>query len=318
MAQCAARLGKKVALLKRVGLLGRQEPDVLVRRAASAGELEAAYRLVHDMFLEKGYIDPYPGGLRVRVFEALPEMATFVATRGSEAVGVMSFVEDSPDLGLPSDVCFRSALQTLRDARRFVGEITNLAIRPDHRNTAAFLELARAVFAHATSVGCDDMVIAVSPGHVPFFRDVLQADPWVGRRCYSHSKEDIVEGMRWDLRVSRDRVIRADRELGEDAFLEGFFYVGNPFRDQVASWTAQARVAFLRPALLRTLFVERSALLSRCSPEQLDALGLRWGRAGAHLLTSEIVKREARASEVQASAIPAPVMQAAQDRLVPA
>lgn len=62
-------------------------------------DLPAAYGLVHDAFVDKGYIHTHASGLRLRPFEALPEMATFVAVVDDAVAVVMAIVPDSPDLG---------------------------------------------------------------------------------------------------------------------------------------------------------------------------------------------------------------------------
>ncbi|KPK49027.1 MAG: hypothetical protein AMK72_05570, partial [Planctomycetes bacterium SM23_25] len=118
MSSVTDRFAKKVALLKRLGLFDADDRSVVVRRAIVRDDLARAYRLVHDVFVDKGYIDPGPNGIRIRLFEALPEMATFVAEVDRRIVAVMSIVPDSEDLGLPSDKAFSQELDGLRSAGR--------------------------------------------------------------------------------------------------------------------------------------------------------------------------------------------------------
>jgi hypothetical protein len=40
------------------------------KKLITTEDLGAARQLVHDAFVEKGYIEPRPGGIRVRKFEA--------------------------------------------------------------------------------------------------------------------------------------------------------------------------------------------------------------------------------------------------------
>lgn len=271
------RFARKVALLKRVGLFDANDRSVVVRRAIVRDDLIRAYRLVHDVFVDKGYIDPGPNGIRIRLFEALPEMATFVAEADGQMVGVMSIVPDSPDMGLPADKCFKTELDRLRDAGRKVAEVTNLAVLSAYRRSNAFMELAKPVLAQALSAGCDDVFIAISPGHARFFQDVLQFEPWGERRSYSDEKMDIVEGKRWNLRTLERRLLDCDRLLGDDACLHEHFFPGNAYHQYVRPWALMAKRAFLDPDVLRALFVKRCHLLERCSPEQRLAISRRWG-----------------------------------------
>lgn len=279
MLLCKDRFARKVALLKRVGLFDTDDKSITVRRAIAGEDLTRAYELVHDVFVGEGYIDPKPGGIRVRPFEALPEMATFVAEADGQMVGVMSIVPDSPDMGLPADKCFKTELHRLRDAGRKVAEVTNLAVLSAYRRSNAFMELAKPILAQALSAGCDDVFIAISPGHAGFFQDVLQFEPWGERRSYSDEKMDIVQGKRWNLRTLERRLLDCDRLLGDDACLHEHFFPGNAYHQYVRPWALMAKRAFLAPDVLRALFVDRSGLLERCTPEQRLAISRRWGSA---------------------------------------
>jgi hypothetical protein len=271
------RLRKKVALFKRIGFIGGNSQEIRTRRAITLTDLEAAYELVYQLFLAKDYIDATPEGIRLRSFEALPEMATFVSEINGEIVGVMSIVPDSPDLGLPSDKAFRKEIDELRKQGRKVCEVTNLAIRRDRWNSGVFLSLAQPILAHALSIDADDIFIAISPGHAAFFEGVLQLEPWGDARDYSKEKADTVEGKRWDLRSLEASLREADGLLGEDAFLHDHLFAKNSHHHYVRSWATLARRMFMEPEPLRRLFVERSHFLSRCGSEVLDAIRRRWG-----------------------------------------
>jgi hypothetical protein len=278
MLACEDKLVKKVALLKRLGLFDPNSP-VTVRRAVSRKDLQAAYQLVHSAFVEKGYIEPRPGGLRIRTFETLPEMATFVAELEQEIIAVMSIVPDSEAMGLPSDGAFGQEIDSLRRSGRRVCEITNLAVVGQHRRSNAFPELTRACFAQALAWQCDDIFIAISPGHAAFFEGVLQFEPFGDQRSYSAEKEDVVEGKRLDLGTIDERWRQADRDLGDGAFLHDYYFKHNSYHHCVRRWSSVARRAFLEPELLRELFVEQSGFLQRCRPEVLEAICRCWGDA---------------------------------------
>ncbi len=227
----------------------------MIERAVHAEELVAAYRLVHDTFADEGLIEASPSRLRVRACELSPSMATFVARASSEVVGVMSVIGDSRELGLPSDPVFGRELAVLRDRRRRIAEITNLAIAPEFRKTSVFLGLARAVLAWGMDLGFDDGFAAVSPKHGPYFERILCFTPWGERRSYRLDADDPVRGFRLDLRGFEGALREVDRGLGERAALHAWFFASNPFRGTSLSTSEAARAAFASedvPARLRS------------------------------------------------------------------
>lgn len=229
--------------------------EVVIERAVHADELVAAYRLVHDTFVDEGLIDASPSLLRVRACELSPAMATFVARSCSGVVGVMSVIGDSPELGLPSDPVFGRELAVLRDRGRRVAEITNLAITPEFRKTSVFLGLARAVLAWGMDLGFDDGFAALSPKHGPYFERILCFTPWGERRSYRLDADDPVRGFRLDLRGFESALCEVDRSLGERAALHAWFFASNPFRGASQRASEDASAAFLRedvPARLRS------------------------------------------------------------------
>jgi hypothetical protein len=273
------RAKRRLALLRRSGLFNSSPEGIEIRRATYLEDFLGAYSLVYRTFVREGYINERRVGLRLRIFEALPEMATFIATADGHLAAVMSVVADSPDLGLPSDHCFKPELDELRRQGRKVCEITNLAVDERYRNSTTFPELTRVVFAQALAEGCDDVFIAISPGHARFFEEVLQFDPCGDQRDYGDEKKDLVEGKRMDLRLIRRRFVQTDQQLGTDALLENYFFTASAYHALVRNWTVASAEAFTDVQLLCELFIDRSSLLSRATPEQRAALRQRWGEA---------------------------------------
>jgi hypothetical protein len=103
-------------LLKRAGLVGEKKSSCVHGRATTAVELEQAYRLVYQVFVDRGFVIPSATGLRMRPYELCPETATFISkSSSSSVVGVMSVLEDSLDLGLASDIAFKAELDEIRE-----------------------------------------------------------------------------------------------------------------------------------------------------------------------------------------------------------
>lgn len=271
------RESRRMALLRRAGLFGTDTKGAIIRRAVSAEELAAAYRLVHDAFVEKGYITPQPSGLRLRVTEALPQTATFIAVAGGKVVGVQGIAVDTDELGLPSDGVFRQEIDALRIGGRRVCEATNQAVAVDYRKTAVPTEMMRCMFAHALSIGCDELITTVSPGHARFF-ELLGFKQISPVRSYSTELDDPVVVMSVNVYELAERAARAQEEQDDAAvFVRCRCLEDNPYRQQVNDWAAEAAKTFTDPAVLRRLFVDQGNLLGNCSAEELAAICRLWG-----------------------------------------
>lgn len=287
----AEKRKKRLSRLMRQGFFGSDTRSAVIRRAVTADELEAAYRLVHDCFTERNRMAPAPGGLRMRLWEALPDTATFIACVDGRIVGVHSLVMSTPELGLPSDAIFRDEIDVLRMGPnpmesgngRIVCEATNLAIAPAYRNSAVATELMRCLFAHALMVGCGELIAAVSPGHRRFYE-------LLGFETISAVRSGPAEGaapvvlMRVNVTNLVDRVSAADDDSdGVTLFIKCRCLAANPYREQVHLWDAEARTLFAEPEELRRLFIEASGWLDRCTDEERDAVSQSWG---AHVLAT--------------------------------
>lgn len=275
--QPKVRESRRMALLRRAGLFGTDTKGAVIRQAISVQELAAAYRLVHDAFVEKGYIRPQPKGIRLRATEALPQTATFIAVVGVEVVGVQSITVDTDELGLPSDEAFRQEIDSLRVGGRRVCEATNQAVAVDYRKTAVPTELMRCMFAHARLIGCDELITTVCPGHARFF-ELLGFEQVSPVRSYSSKIDDPVVVMRVNVGDLIERAVQAqDEQDSGTLFVRTRCLEDNPYHGQVSDWAAAAAKTFTDPAALRELFVAQGDLLRDCSAEEIAAICRLWG-----------------------------------------
>ena len=269
------RESRRLALLKRAGMFGNVD-NATICRAANYHDLTSAYRLVHDMFVFQGILQPTEFGMRIRPWEAQPETASVIAKTASQVVGVTSVVFDSVDMGLPSDRAFLTETQALRQMGRRVCEGTNWAIA--HGNTSVMTELMRCSLAHAMARGCDDFIGAVSPGHLPFYR-LLGFEQIGSLRSYSDEYYDPVVLVRLNVADFDRRFADVDADAdGDEAFLKSYYLVNNPYHRFVATWQILCDRFFADATLVRELFVHNSDLLDQCTPAQLEGLRRRWDR----------------------------------------
>jgi len=275
--QGAKPRSRRMALLQRAGLFTALPKGVTIERATGLEDLRDAYHLVHEIFVDEGYIRPFPGELRMRAFEALPDTATLVAKADGKIVGVQSLIPDAEYVGIPSDRAFRGEIDALRSEGRRVCEAANEAVAAEYRRSAIPTELMRCCFAHAVSTGCTDVVTAVSPGHAKFYA-LMGFETISPVRSFSEMLRDPVVVVRFNFDTVRDHVAKAEAQDAEDeAVLVDYYLNSNPYNDRVASWSRTAEEFFEDPQTLRELFDDLSKLLSRCNLNELRAIGQSWG-----------------------------------------
>ncbi|MFH1023768.1 MAG: hypothetical protein V1809_10330 [Planctomycetota bacterium] len=155
-----------------------------------AGDLESrkkAYRLVYQLYREKGYARHDLSGMWVSIHDAAPETATLLVERLSDgaAVGAITVVFDSP-LGLPADNAYAGELNPLRAAGRRLAEVVSLGVT---EGVDAGREILVKLFDYAHLLsreirGATDFVITVNPRHVRFYEKTLLCEKAGPERAY--------------------------------------------------------------------------------------------------------------------------------------
>lgn len=271
------RESRRMKLLKRAGLFTNDTMGAEITRACSVGDLQSAFRLVHDTFVEAGYVLRHPSGIRVRAYEAVVETATFVAKSDQQVVGVQSIVLDSPDLGVPSDQSFRKEIDVLREGGKKIAEATNEAICPSYRKSAVPTELMRSCFAHAVANGCNELLTTVSPGHAKFY-ELLGFRVVSEVRSYSSKIDDPVLVVSLDIDGLEERFRGVTVEDGDDeGFIYSYYIADNPYNRYVDTWGILAERTFTDPAFLQELFLVGTPLLQECSEEDRRKICDHWG-----------------------------------------
>lgn len=278
---------RKLKMLRRTGLFGDDLKGAIIERACTADDLRQAYRLVHDVYLGTGFIASDPSGMRVRIFETSAETATFVAKVEGKVVAVLSVVEDSPDLGLPSDCVFKPELDAMRRAGRRLCEVTNQAVAEEYRKSGVPTELMRCAIAVSLTEGYDEAIAAVSPSHNGFY-DLMGFRQVGSQRSYSTTIDDPVIAV--SMNIDQYREPEAEAETSATGrFMRQFLTEGNVFLSRVTDWALEARKQFLTPSLLKCLFVLEKNFLADCSSEELEILYRRWGHETFVKVTADML-----------------------------
>ena len=177
------------------------------RFAASRAERESALRLVHDNYVSAGLC---PHGTADIVYYrplGLPaSRMAIVQDPAGRMVGTLSIVEDNA-LGLKLDHTYHAEVAQLRARQRGLAELTCLAIRHQslREATAVFFTLTRFLFRYAAWRGLDDLLMAIHPRHLAFYRRFFHVTQFGPRRSYEDVQGQPAVACRVDLHtVTRD------------------------------------------------------------------------------------------------------------------
>ncbi len=90
-------------------------------------DVSVALALVHDSFVEAGYMTPAPSGHRMILPYLNPGTSFFLARRAERSIGASALIADGP-LGLPADRSFAEEIDELRREGRPLSECGSLVV----------------------------------------------------------------------------------------------------------------------------------------------------------------------------------------------
>lgn len=167
---------KSQILRDRVELELSLPKKLVFKLAESRDELSQAFSLLHDSYVDEGYMDPHPSGMRIIKYHALPNSSTLIGLLDGKVVATMLTIRNSA-IGLPSNELVDIA-ELVKDGTR-VAEISSLAIHKDYRYWSGGLLFPLIKFLMEYCMryyGVDAMIISVNPKHVNFYKSILLFD----------------------------------------------------------------------------------------------------------------------------------------------
>lgn len=141
--------------------------------ADTQAELEACFSLLHDAYVESGFMKPDPSGLRVTLYHALPTTTTLCAKWDGEVVGTISLIRESA-LGFPLQKIFD--LTPVRQHTGNLAEVSALAVHRSFRKTggAILFPLMKFMYEYATQYfDTRHLLIAVNPNRIEMYESLL-------------------------------------------------------------------------------------------------------------------------------------------------
>lgn len=146
---------------------------LVLKIAETKEELEACFSVLHDAYVDNGFMRPDPSGMRVTIYHALPTTATLCAKYDGEVVGTISLIRES-SLGLPLQQIFD--LSALREKGGHIAEVSALAIHRKFRKKGGSIlfPLMKFICEYCTNlVDIRHLVIAVNPAHIEMYESLL-------------------------------------------------------------------------------------------------------------------------------------------------
>ncbi|MDA3788009.1 MAG: N-acyl-L-homoserine lactone synthetase [Desulfobacula sp.] len=186
--------------------------DIIFRPAVSLDDHIKCFRLLHEVYVRSGYIDPSETCLRIIPQHSNPASKVFLGCHVNgdsqrTPVYTISLFPDSEE-GLPMDEGFKSQLDTLRNQGRAIAEVGCLASNPSFRRRDMNIPMLgnRIMHQYATQhLGVDDLVITVHPKYQWVYEDLLLFEKIGAMREYSYVKNNPAIALRLDLRSAEKK-----------------------------------------------------------------------------------------------------------------
>ena len=155
--------------------------DVTFREASSIEDYMSCFRLVHDVYVEAGFIQPANPPLRIVRHHSNPEARVFMGclknNKAEKApIYTVSLFPDNEQEGLPMDCGFKRQVDVLRNQGRRLVEVGCLASHPLYRKgnkNIPMLANRMLVLYAINTIGADDLLITTLPKYLRIYEDIL-------------------------------------------------------------------------------------------------------------------------------------------------
>ena len=229
-------------------------PRLILKIADTREELEACFSVLHDAYVDSGFMKPDPSGMRVTIYHALPTTTTLCAKYDGQVVGTISLIRES-ELGVPLQQIFD--LTAVREKEGNIAEVSALAIHRKFRRTGGTIlfPLMKFMYEYCTTFfDTRHLVIAVNPSHIEMYESLL---------FFRRLTANVVE--RYDF-VNGAPAIGATLDLKEALEIFRKHYSSKPARRDLHAYFTQVRLPNIQfPA--RRFFTTNDPVLT---PELLD------------------------------------------------
>ena len=248
-------------------------PGLEIQVAETQSDLEGAYRLLHDVYVEIGFMEAHPSKMRLNVYNMLPHTSTIVAKMNGQVIGTITLIRENP-LGLPLDESIDTSFY--RKPGWQVAEVTSLAVAKEWRgNGQVLFPLLKFIYEFAVvHLKVDVFQIATALPKADFFRALLFFDP-ITEKLFRDPliNGNLVTALYLDLNNAKLQFKRtyASKPVSSNMFTY-FTALDLPcfkFPKQVAG---QALNPVMTSDLFKYFFTEKTNLTQRLSDREIHVL----------------------------------------------
>jgi hypothetical protein len=181
--------------------------DYVFKIAETAEEMEQAYSVLHDSYVEQGLMDSNESRLRITKYHSLPTTTLLIAKFQDEVIATITVIVDGP-MGLPVDKCWD--ISSLRKKNLSLLEVGALAIKRTHQSKQGKILFPLCKFMLDYSVKyakIDGLVISVNAAVRDFYKAILMFENFEGsgKRQYGFVKNDVADSVWLDIKNCQER-----------------------------------------------------------------------------------------------------------------
>ena len=260
---------RRLSLL-RVNLDKIDRPSIKI--VETRDELEQAFSLGYREYERAGFLgEPDPSGLWLGLHNILPETSVFVFKSHLTVIATLTHIFDSRLFGLPMDAIYHDELNALRNNGRRLVELGTLATSNQIDCNNIFIYLFRAVFWYSIYTGANDFCIMINPEHVNLYKALFFFEDLGEERYYPKVGAPAV-ALRLNLDDIGGRLKEKYSAFDFDTDMNSFFnrVLGIVPAGGLADGSYLKDKKIMDVDTARYFFVEKTDLLSRASPEQMN------------------------------------------------
>lgn len=245
-----------------------------VKIATTQEELEESYKILHDVYVKKGLMNPDPSGLRCTLYSALPFTTVIIAKHQGRVVGTVSVIKDSL-IGFPSDKDYKKENDRFRERGFHICEISALAVVPEYRKkkTGSLISLYLMKFLGRYAqdhMKCDMLMATVHPNVFDFYKFMFNFRKNGEVVQYKYVNDALAIHITSSLRQINHWLKEQFNSLPQPQNFYQFVYDDN---DPVNKFPHKKNDFSLHPVmtldLLKYFFIEKTQLFTQLSVDEL-------------------------------------------------
>lgn len=191
--------------------------NIIFRPAETFDHYVKSFRLVHDVYVDTGYIAPSSTALRIIPHHSHQDSRVFLGMycddeqEQEKPIYSISLFPDSEEEGLPMDMAFKGELDKLRAEGRVLAEGGCLASDPLFRRNDMNIPMLgnRMILRYAAdNLGADDLVITTHPKFQWIYEDLLLFEKIGEVKEYAYVQNNPAIALRLNLKTMRSNYRR--------------------------------------------------------------------------------------------------------------